>query len=99
MAQTFVTMCQELSRACCGILAPLIRSISRARSVQRALPVGSRSMHEPQSQIGIESREAPDVVARQEALLNRPLQALVNRLKRKPPQLAVARARGRSAHA
>ena len=56
-------------------------------------------MPEPQSQISIESREAPDVVQRQEASLSRPLEALVKRLKEKPPQLAVTCARGSSAHA
>ena len=56
-------------------------------------------MPDPQSQIGIESREAPDVVRRQEVTLSRPVEALVNRLKKKPPQLAVTCARGSSAHA
>jgi glucosamine--fructose-6-phosphate aminotransferase (isomerizing) len=56
-------------------------------------------MHEPQSQIGIESSEAPGVVERQEASLRRPLEALVKRLKANPPQLAVTCARGSSAHA
>ena len=56
-------------------------------------------MHESQSQIGIETREAPDVVQRQEASLRRPLEALVKRLKKAPPQLAVTCARGSSAHA
>jgi glutamine---fructose-6-phosphate transaminase (isomerizing) len=56
-------------------------------------------MHESQSQIGIESREAPGVVERQEASLRRPLEALVKRLKARPPQLAVTCARGSSAHA
>jgi glucosamine--fructose-6-phosphate aminotransferase (isomerizing) len=56
-------------------------------------------MHEPQSQISIEMAEARDVVQRQEASLRRPLEALVKRLKKKPPQLAVTCARGSSAHA
>jgi glucosamine--fructose-6-phosphate aminotransferase (isomerizing) len=56
-------------------------------------------MQEPQSQIGIEIGEAPDVVERQEASLRRPLEALVQRLKQRPPQLAVTCARGSSAHA
>jgi glutamine---fructose-6-phosphate transaminase (isomerizing) len=56
-------------------------------------------MPEPQSQIGIESREAPEVVRRQEAALEGPIRDLVNRLKKKPPQLAVTCARGSSAHA
>jgi glucosamine--fructose-6-phosphate aminotransferase (isomerizing) len=56
-------------------------------------------MPEPQSQIGLESREAPEVVRRQEEALSRPLQALASRLKKKPPQLVVTCARGSSAHA
>ena len=56
-------------------------------------------MHESQSQIAIESREAPGVVERQEGALRRPLEALVKRLKASPPQLAVTCARGSSAHA
>jgi glucosamine--fructose-6-phosphate aminotransferase (isomerizing) len=56
-------------------------------------------MHESQSQIAIETREAPGVVERQEAALKRPLEALVKRLKARPPQLAVTCARGSSAHA
>jgi glucosamine--fructose-6-phosphate aminotransferase (isomerizing) len=56
-------------------------------------------MPEAQSQIAIESGEAPGVVERQEASLRRPLEALVKRLKARPPQLAVTCARGSSAHA
>ena len=56
-------------------------------------------MQEPQSQIGIEIGEAPDVVERQGAALRHALAALVKRLKQKPPQLAVTCARGSSAHA
>lgn len=56
-------------------------------------------MSDPQSQISIESREAPDIVRRQEAALAGPVKALVKRLKQKPPQLAVTCARGSSAHA
>jgi glutamine---fructose-6-phosphate transaminase (isomerizing) len=56
-------------------------------------------MPEPQSQIGSESSEAPAVVRRQGAELERALKALVSRLKKKPPQLVVTCARGSSAHA
>jgi len=56
-------------------------------------------MPEPQSQIGIESREAPDVVRRQDAALKAPIRDLVNRLRKTPPQFAVTCARGSSAHA
>jgi glucosamine--fructose-6-phosphate aminotransferase (isomerizing) len=56
-------------------------------------------MHESQSQIAIESGEAPAIVERQEVALRRPLEALVKRLKARPPQLAVTCARGSSAHA
>jgi glucosamine--fructose-6-phosphate aminotransferase (isomerizing) len=56
-------------------------------------------MHEPPSQIEAESREAPAVVERQGAALSGPLEALVKRLKQKPPRLAVTCARGSSAHA
>jgi glucosamine--fructose-6-phosphate aminotransferase (isomerizing) len=56
-------------------------------------------MPEAQSQISIESREAPGIVRRQEAALAGPVKALVKRLKAKPPQLAVTCARGSSAHA
>jgi glutamine---fructose-6-phosphate transaminase (isomerizing) len=56
-------------------------------------------MPDPQSQIGMESSQAPEVVRRQDAALKRPLQELVKRLKRSPPQLVVTCARGSSAHA
>jgi glucosamine--fructose-6-phosphate aminotransferase (isomerizing) len=56
-------------------------------------------MSEPQSQIAIETREAPIVVWRQNAFLADPVKALVKRLKAEPPQLAVTCARGSSAHA
>ena len=56
-------------------------------------------MHEAQTQIGIEIGEAPDVVEGQDENLRPPLEALVRRLKKKPPQLAVTCARGSSAHA
>jgi glutamine---fructose-6-phosphate transaminase (isomerizing) len=56
-------------------------------------------MPDPQSQIGIESGQAPEVVRRQDAALKGPLQDLVKRLKGSPPQLVVTCARGSSAHA
>lgn len=56
-------------------------------------------MPDPQSQIGIECREAPEVARRQEGALSRPLAELVKALKKKPPQLVVTCARGSSAHA
>jgi glucosamine--fructose-6-phosphate aminotransferase (isomerizing) len=56
-------------------------------------------MSEPESQIGIEISEAPSVVEQQHESLRRPLEALVKRLKAKPPQLVVTCARGSSAHA
>ena len=56
-------------------------------------------MPEQKSQIGIEMREAPDVVRRQDAAFGQALKALVARLKKKPPQLVVTCARGSSAHA
>lgn len=56
-------------------------------------------MPDSQSQIGIETREAPEVVRRQDAELARSLKALVARLRKSPPQLVVTCARGSSAHA
>jgi glutamine---fructose-6-phosphate transaminase (isomerizing) len=56
-------------------------------------------MHESQSQIAVESREASAAVWRQEAFWRDSLEALVKQLKAKPPQLAVTCARGSSAHA
>jgi glucosamine--fructose-6-phosphate aminotransferase (isomerizing) len=56
-------------------------------------------MPDPKSQIGIESSEAPEVVRQQDAAFDRPLRALVTRLKKNPPQLVVTCARGSSAHA
>ena len=56
-------------------------------------------MHEPQSQIAVEIRQAPDAIWRQEAFWRDSLEALVKRLREKPPQLVVTCARGSSAHA
>jgi glutamine---fructose-6-phosphate transaminase (isomerizing) len=46
-----------------------------------------------------EIREAPEIVARQESTLARPLSDLAARLRRRPPQVVVTCARGSSAHA
>jgi glucosamine--fructose-6-phosphate aminotransferase (isomerizing) len=46
-----------------------------------------------------EIREAPSAIRRQEAALASPLAELAQRLKRRPPQIAVTCARGSSAHA
>src|SRR5688572_30343473 len=95
------TLCDDLAGSaatCCGILAVLIRSISRARC-RRDEPARGGPMPEPQSQIGMESREAPEVVRQQEAALKGPIRDLVNRLRKTPPQLVVTCARGSSAHA
>jgi glutamine---fructose-6-phosphate transaminase (isomerizing) len=56
-------------------------------------------MPEAPSLISVESREAPGIVQRQEALLAHPIRELVKRLKQQPPQLAITCARGSSAHA
>jgi glutamine---fructose-6-phosphate transaminase (isomerizing) len=50
------------------------------------------------AQMAAESREAPEIVRRQEAL-EAPLAELTARLKRRPPSVVVTSARGSSAHA
>jgi glutamine---fructose-6-phosphate transaminase (isomerizing) len=50
-------------------------------------------------QMASDLRAAPEVVKRQEQLLSGPVAALVERLRRRPPQVVVTCARGSSAHA
>ena len=52
-----------------------------------------------ESVLGREVRQAPDAVAAQRQPLMQPLQELVGRLSKKPPQVVVTCARGSSAHA
>jgi glutamine---fructose-6-phosphate transaminase (isomerizing) len=56
-------------------------------------------MNTAESGLGAELREAPEAIRRQAAALRDPLRDLVDRLRRKPPQVVVTCARGSSAHA
>ncbi len=56
-------------------------------------------MNTMQGGMAVEFREAPEAVRRQAETLPGPLRGLVERLRRKPPQVVVTCARGSSAHA
>src|SRR6267143_607228 len=59
----------------------------------------TRSGDEPRTRMDRESREAPEVLRRQQDMLARPLAELVAALRQKPPRVIVTCARGSSAHA
>lgn len=56
-------------------------------------------MNNPNARMAEEIRQAPNVVARQEAELTQPIAELVAQLRRRPPDVVVTCARGSSAHA
>jgi glutamine---fructose-6-phosphate transaminase (isomerizing) len=57
------------------------------------------AVQKPSSQMAAEIQQAPEVVRRQEQALAGPIQELVARLQKAPPQVVVTCARGSSAHA
>ena len=61
--------------------------------------VDGSGTREPPPRMDLESREAPEVLRRQQDTLAQPIAELVAALRRKPPRVVVTCARGSSAHA